>query len=66
MRFVVILIQIVISLVVTASVTPALLFAIPEAREGRQGMALTAGVLLTTFLVIWLVWPRRSRRLRRE
>lgn len=61
MRLVVLLVQIGISFVLTASVMPALMFAIPTAREGRVGLGLAGGVMLTTFLVIWLLWPRRRR-----
>jgi hypothetical protein len=61
MRLVVLLVQIGISFVVTATVLPAVLFAVPPAREGRAGLAVAGGVMFTTFLVIWLLWPRKRR-----
>ena len=59
----VIVIQLLVSLVVTASVMPLVLVTTPSAAaDPRLGMALMAAVLLVSFSIVALVWPRRKRR----
>ena len=61
MRLVVLLvIQLVLSLIVTASVMPVVLVNAPAAREGPIGITIASVILVTTFALLWLVWPRRK------
>jgi hypothetical protein len=61
MRFVILMVQWLISAVVTASVMPALLVALPAARDRRIGLSVMAGVMTVSFVLIALVWPRRRK-----
>ena len=56
----ILLIQIVISLVVTALSLPYLLATTPGLRDRPLGLAATAGLLVLTFVGLRLVWPRRK------
>jgi predicted membrane channel-forming protein YqfA (hemolysin III family) len=49
--------QLVISLFVTASIMPVILATLPEAGQPAVGLSLMAVVLLVTFLGVRLVWP---------
>ena len=60
MKVLIIVLQLVIAVFVTVSVTPAILFAVPAAREAPVGMALAGGVLVVSFVLISLLWPRRK------
>jgi hypothetical protein len=60
MRLVIVVVQLVISAVVTATVMPALLVALPAARDRRVGLSLMAGLMAVSFAVIALLWPRRK------
>jgi len=51
--------QLVISLFVTASVMPVILAVLPEASQPTVGLSLMALVLLGSFLLVRLVWPAR-------
>ena len=61
MRFVIVIVQLLISAVVTASVMPALLVALPATRDRRVGLSVMAGVMAVAFVLIALVWPRRRK-----
>jgi hypothetical protein len=52
--------QLVISLFVTASVMPVILALLPEASQPAVGLSLLAAMLLVTFLLVRLVWPGRK------
>lgn len=58
MRAVRVVLQLVISFVITATVMPAILVAVPAARESTNGIGLVAGILAVSFLLVWRVWPR--------
>jgi hypothetical protein len=60
MRFAIVLLQLILTVVITASVLPALLFAFPVLQEGRAGMSAAAAMMVTVFVVLLLVWPRRK------
>jgi hypothetical protein len=60
MRALVVVLQIVISVVVTASLMPLLLVSVPAAQNERVGLAIMAGLFAASFVVIALVWPRRK------
>jgi uncharacterized membrane protein YqjE len=58
------LIQFVISLIITASVMPIILANTPAAREQPVGVTIACVILIATFAVIWLFWPRRKSEMR--
>jgi len=59
---VVVVVQLLISLVVTASVMPLVLVTTPAAQaDARLGLGLMAGVLVVSFTLVALAWPRRLR-----
>ncbi len=59
---IVVIVQILVSLFVTASVMPLVLVTTPAAQTNpRLGLMLMAGVLLVAFTLIALAWPRRQR-----
>lgn len=59
MRLLIILVQLVISALVTATVMPAVLVSVPAAKDQRVGLGIVAGLLALTFFLVTLVWPRR-------
>ena len=61
MRFVIVIVQLLISAVITASVMPALLVALPAARDRRVGLSVMAGVMAVSFVLMALIWPRRNK-----
>jgi len=60
MRGVAIVIQVLISLVVAASVMPVLLVAVPATQNQRVGPALALGIAALVFVLVRIVWPRRK------
>ena len=59
---VVVIVQILLSLFVTASVMPLVLITTPAARTSPAvGIGLMAAVVLVAFTLIALVWPKRLR-----
>ncbi|HXT71811.1 MAG TPA: hypothetical protein VN700_18790 [Vicinamibacterales bacterium] len=59
---VVVIVQILVSLFVTASVMPLVLVTTPAAQtDPRLGLALMGGVLIVAFTLIALAWPRRLK-----
>ena len=63
MRTVIVLfVQLVISMFVTASVMPLVLVTTPAAQaDGRVGIGLMVAVLVVSFTLVALAWPRRLR-----
>jgi hypothetical protein len=60
-RLVVLLvIQLLLSLIITASIMPVVLVNAPAAREGPIGITIASVILVATFAVLWLIWPRRK------
>ena len=60
---IIIVIQILVSAFVTASVMPLILVTTPSAATNpRLGLGLVTAVLLVSFTLVALVWPRRKRR----
>ena len=55
----ILLVQIVVSLLVTALTLPALLATVPALREPGAGLAVAAGTIAITLISMRLVWPRR-------
>jgi hypothetical protein len=60
MAGVILLLQIVITLVVTALSLPALLGTVPALRNQPAGLAVMAVVMAVTFVGLRLIWPRRK------
>ncbi len=61
MRGVAVVIQILISFVVAATLMPVLLVSVPAAQSPSLGPALAIGVAALTFVLVRLVWPRHKR-----
>jgi hypothetical protein len=51
--------QILISIVIVAVTMPALVALIPAAQDTALGPGLAIGLLVTVFVILRLVWPRR-------
>ena len=61
--FIIIVIQILVSAFLTAGVMPLILVTTPAAAANpRLGVGLMAAVLLVSFTLVALVWPRRKQR----
>lgn len=58
------LIQFVLSLIITASIMPIVLANAPAAREQPVGLTIASAILVVTFALLWLVWPRRKSETR--
>ncbi len=56
----ILLLQLVISLVVTALSLPALLATIPALRDQPSGLVVMAVIMAVTFAGLRLIWPRRK------
>ena len=61
MRAVAVVVQIVISLVVAASLMPVLLVTVPETQTRSVGPAVALGIAALTFAIVRIVWPRHRR-----
>lgn len=61
MRAVAVVVQIVVSLVVAASLMPVLLVAVPDTQSQAVGPAVAVGIAALTFAIVRLVWPRHRR-----
>lgn len=57
-----VLLMILISLFVTATVMPIVLFNVPAVQNDRVGMLTMAGIVVITFTVIWIVWSKFGGR----
>ena len=66
MRIVVVVVQLLISVIVTASVMPVVLVTFPPAQNDRVGLAIMAAILAVTFLLTALVWPKKKGTGRRR
>ena len=60
MAALIVLLQIVITFVVTALSLPALLATIPALRDQPLGLLVMAAVAAVTFAGLRLIWPRRK------
>jgi hypothetical protein len=59
---VIVIVQLVLSLFVTASVMPLVLITTPAAQTSPAlGMGLMAAIVVVAFTLIALVWPKRLR-----
>lgn len=61
MRALALLLQVVLSFVLAASLTPVILVTVPPAREGSLGLVLVGTILVVSFVLLRLIWPRRVR-----
>lgn len=62
MRVLIILVQILISLFLTASLMPVVLVSLPAAQEEGVGMGIMGVMVVVAFIVVALVWPKRRRK----
>ena len=60
MRAVAIVVQLLISFVVAASVMPVLLATVPATQSANVGPAVAIGLMVFTFALVRIVWPRRK------
>jgi hypothetical protein len=58
MRGVAVIVQIVISIVVAASLMPVLLVSLPHTQSRAVGPAVALGIAALTFVIVRIVWPR--------
>lgn len=59
---IVVFVQLIVSLFVTASVMPLVLVTTPAAQaDARLGVGLMAAVMVVSFTLVALVWPRRLK-----
>ena len=59
---IVVFVQFIVSLFVTASVMPFVLVTTPAAQaDARLGVGLMAAVMVVSFTLVALVWPRRLK-----
>lgn len=57
-----VLLMVLISLFVTATMMPIVLFNVPAVQDDRVGMLTMAGIAIFTFGVIWIVWSKFGTR----
>lgn len=60
MRILIIVVQLLISVFVTATVMPVVLVNVPAAQNDKVGRGIMAAILAVTFLLVALVWPRKK------
>jgi hypothetical protein len=59
---IVVIVQLMVSLFVTASIMPLVLITTPAAQaDARIGIGLMAAVLIVSFTLVALAWPRRLK-----
>ena len=59
---IVVIVQLMVSLFVTASIMPLVLVTTPAAQaDARLGVGLMAAVMVVSFTLIALAWPRRLK-----
>jgi len=59
---IVVIVQLLVSLFVTASIMPFVLVTTPAAQaDARIGIGLMAAVLIVSFTLVALAWPRRLK-----
>ena len=59
---IVVIVQLLVSLFVTASIMPFVLVTTPAAQaDARIGIGLMAAVLVVSFTLVALAWPRRLK-----
>ncbi len=59
---IVVIVQLMVSLFVTASIMPLVLVTTPAAQaDARIGVGLMAAVLIVSFTLVALAWPRRLK-----
>jgi hypothetical protein len=57
-----VLLMVIVSLFVTATVMPIVLFNVPVVQNDRVGMLIVATIAVVTFAVIWIVWSKFGGR----
>jgi len=59
---IVVIVQLMVSLFVTASIMPLVLVTTPAAQaDARIGVGLMAAILVVSFTLVALAWPRRLK-----
>jgi hypothetical protein len=58
MRGVAIVIQLLVSLIVAATLMPVLLVGVPSLQDRTAGPAVAVGVVVFVFILVRVLWPR--------
>ena len=61
MRALIVFVQVLVSLLLTASFMPIVLVTIPAAQEEGAGLAMMGGLFVVLLVLIMLVWPKRRK-----
>jgi hypothetical protein len=62
MRFLIVIVQLLVALFLTASLMPIVLVTVPAAQNDRVGQGIMIGMLVVAFAIVALVWPGRKRK----
>ena len=54
-----VVLQLCVTLAVSGFVMPLILVNVPPARDNRVGLVLTSALIVTTFVVVRVLWPKR-------
>jgi hypothetical protein len=57
-----VLLMVLITFLVTATIMPIVLFNVPAVQNDRVGMLTMAGIAIVTFATIWVVWVKFGER----
>lgn len=62
MRVLIVIVQFLVAVFLTASLMPLVLVSVPAAQNQRVGLGIMAGVLVAAFAIVSLLWPARKRQ----
>ena len=54
-----VVLQLCVTLAVSGFVMPLILVNVPPARDNKVGLVLTSALIVTTFVVVRVLWPKR-------
>jgi hypothetical protein len=62
MRILIVIVQLLVALFLTASLMPLVLVSVPAAQNDRVGLGIMIGLLAVAFTIVSLMWPARKPR----
>jgi hypothetical protein len=62
MRVLIVIVQLLVALFLTASLMPIVFITVPAAQNDRVGLGIMLGLLVIAFAIITLLWPGRRRQ----
>jgi hypothetical protein len=62
MRILIVIVQLLVALFLTASLMPLVLVSVPAAQNDRVGLGIMIGLLAVAFTIVSLMWPARKQR----